>query len=412
MRQSATFKIRNPVDVPFYCNPLQLFFVEWALMLATFLLRISFASFPDVSVAMLLFGIAASSFLAGYLTLHWSYLARGYHPVESSEHYQIDLGRLRRVHLVFVVAIVGIIIMNWKRFGLPPIFGLFGEDTLTYQDYGSLRQPMFTAILVLFVSAPLEPSPWRRWALYLFSPACFLLYGSRGYLLIMLYQALAVFSLRTPKSRLKIYGIALITLVLAVFASNIIGNGRNSLGVDALLGYLQIKQAYHNWPPAYLWVISYVATPFSNMCWIVRMYHYQHPAFTFFYSALPGEWATHSMEMVADLGSEKIIDGVHTYMAKYYLDFWYFGIIGINYAWGLIAGALRAGNRLTRNFLLSGVLLGCMAFMFFSDFLSILIIILEMVVMVLLQRFIIVPLPATRHTGPEENTSSLALLPE
>jgi hypothetical protein len=210
----------------------------------------------------------------------------------------------------------------------------------------------------------------------------------------MLFQALAVFSLRTQQSRLRIYGIAAVTLTIAIFASNLIGNSRNSLGVTALLGYLQIKQKYHDWPPAYLWVISYVASPFSNMCWIVDVPYREHPV-TFFYSLLPGDLAIHSTEMIADLGSEKIIDGVHTYMAKYFLDFWYFGIIGINYAWGLIAGAMRAGNRLTRNFLLSSVLLGCMAFMFFSDFLTILIIVMEMATVVFFHRF--VTLPVTRE---------------
>jgi len=61
-------------------------------------------------------------------------------------------------------------LMNLKLNGLPPIFGSFGVDTLNYQEYGSLRQPLFTAILVIFVSAPLEISAWRRWAIDLFAP--------------------------------------------------------------------------------------------------------------------------------------------------------------------------------------------------------------------------------------------------
>ena len=395
MPGSPIFKIRNPAEVPFYCNPLLLFFTEWALMLATFVLHISFASSPDLSIALLLFAIASASFLLGYMTLRWSSIARRFHPTSPSAAYIVNTRLLRWVHMLGVAMIIAIIVMNWKRFGSPPIFGALGEETLSYQEYGSLRQPMFAALCAVFVSAPLETSFWRRWALYLFCPACFLLYGSRGYLLIMLYQALAVFSLRTQKTRLQIYGIAFMTLALAVFASNLIGNSRNSIGVDALLGYLQIKQKHHNWPPAYLWVISYVATPFSNMCWIVRAYHYDHPAWTFFYSALPGSSPSHAQEVYADLGSEKILDGVHTYMAKYFLDFWYFGVAGINYVWGLIAGALRTGDRLTRNFLLSGVLMGCMGFMFFSDFLTILIIMLEMAAMVALQKYVIVPVDAT-----------------
>ena len=192
-------------------------------------------------------------------------------------------------------------------------------------------------------------------------------------------------------------------MVSALLISNFIGNSRNSLGVEALLGYLQIKPAYHDWPAAFLWAISYVSTPVSNMCWIVRSYHYDHPSLNFIYSALPGFWSSLSLEQTADLGSEKIIDGVHTYMAKYYIDFWYPGIIGINYLWGLIAAYLQEGNRLTQRFLVSAVLLGCLAFIFFSDFLSILIIMLELAIMVGLQRFVTQPV-VLAPGGEQEGT--------
>jgi hypothetical protein len=101
---------------------------------------------------------------------------------------------------------------------------------------------------------------------------------------------------------------------------------------------------------------------------------------------LPGFWAPKPLE-IGDLGSENIVDGVHTYIAKYYLDLWVFGIFGINYVWGLISGYLSAGNRLGRNYLTSAVLLGCIGFMFFSDFLTILIILLELTALNLAQRY-------------------------
>jgi hypothetical protein len=390
VQQTKLWYVRNPKDTPFYCSPVHMFFVEWALMLSTLLLRISYLSFPDFSVGLFLFALASISFVAGFWTLSLVYKAMRYNPW-SSDPYSINIARLRRFHLASVIVVLSIMLMNVKLYGLPPIFGFAGVDTLTYQEYGSLRQPLFTLIMVLFVSAPLESSFWRRWALYLFSPACLLIYVSRGYLLIMFFQALAVFSLRTQLSKKKIYVIAGMTFAVALLASNAIGNGRSSIGVDALLGYLQIKPAYYDWPAAYLWLISYISSPISNMCWIVRVYQYQHPSWNFIYSALPGFWSSLSLEQVADLGSEKIIDGVHTYMAKYFLDFWYFGIVGINYVWGLISAFLNAGNRITRNFLASGVLLGCMAFMFFSDFLTILIIILELGLVIVLQRYITMP---------------------
>jgi oligosaccharide repeat unit polymerase len=390
MRQLRLYKIRNASDIPFYCKPLHLFFAQWALMLTVFQLRISYTSYPDLGLAVLLFVISALAFLGGYMTIRFAYEALGQRTARG-EFYYVNLSRLRRFHLLAVGGAVAIILMNLKLHGFPPIFGVFGVDTLGYQEYGSFDQPLFTAILVVFVSAPLETSSWRRWALYLFGPAAFLIYGSRGYLLIMLFQALVVFSLRTRLSKSKIYTVAAATLLAAVLLSDLIGNNRNSLGVEALLGFLQIKREYYNWPSANLWVISYIATPFSNLCWIVHVYSYHGPTFRFLYSALPGFLAPTETLQATDLGTEKIVDGVHTYMAKYFLDFWYFGILGINYIWGLIAGYLASGNRLTRNFLVSAVLLGCMAFMFFSDFLTILIILLEMASLALVQRYVVRP---------------------
>ncbi len=367
-------------------------------MLGTFWLRISYSSFPDFSVALFLFSIATLSFLFGYVTLRWLHGTNQCSPCGLGKSYRVKLKGLRRLHLGGVALILTIMVMNLRLYGLPPIFGALGSiDTPDYQEYGSLRQPMFAAILIVFISAPLEPAVWRRWALYLFSPICFLIYGSRGYLLIMLFQALAVFSLRTKKSKTFIYGAAASTLISAIFLSDLIGNSRNSLGVEALLGFLQIRSRYYDWPAAYLWVISYISTPFSNMCWIVRVFPYEHPTFQFLYSALPGFLSPVSPAQITDLGSEKIIDGVHTYMAKYYMDFWYFGIVAINYVWGLIAAAMTAGDRLTRNYLLSSVLLGCMAFMFFSDFLTILIIMMEMFAAWCIQRYLTITVP----THPE-----------
>jgi oligosaccharide repeat unit polymerase len=379
-------RLRKNTDVPFYCNPFQLFFVVWALMLVCIQLRISYTSYPYFSTAFYLFASSACSFLAGYATVRLAYFSVGYHPIGPSS-YQIDISKLRRLHLVGIVVTLSIILMNLKLYGLPAMFGFFGADTLSYQEYGSLRQPLFTAILVLFVSAPVEPSRIRRWFLYIYAPLCFLVYGSRGYLLIMFFQALVVFSLRTAMSKKKIYLVALITLCVAVLASNLIGNGRYSTGAaEALLLGMHIKHSYYDWPAAFLWVISYINTPISNMCWIVHVYPYRHPSFGWLYSALPGFWAPKFIE-TGDLGSEQIVDGVHTYLAKYFLDFWIFGIFGINYVWGLIAAFISAGNRLTRNYLTSAVLLGCMGFMFFSDFLTILIIMLELVVLGWAQKY-------------------------
>jgi oligosaccharide repeat unit polymerase len=382
---SPVYQVRDHSQLPFYCKPFSLFVAVWLVMLAVFQLHISYTSYPEISLALILFAASLFSFALGFGTIRAAYLSLGHVP-SGRLNYRINITKLRRLHLLLLGIAFAIMIMNLKLHGLPPLFGFFGADTLDYQEYGSLRQVLFPALILTFISAPLETSLIRKSFLFLLTPVCLLIYLARGLLLISLFQALVVFSFRTSLSKRKIYLVAISTLCCGVLLSDFIGNGRNSVGSEALLSYLQIKRAYYSWPSAYLWVIAYISTPISNLCWIVHVYSYDHPSFSFLYSALPGFWASKTRE-VADLGSEMIVDGVHTYIAKYYLDFWIFGIFGINYVWGLIAGYISAGDRLTRKYLTSAVLLGCLAFIFFSDFLSILYILLELVGVVIAQKY-------------------------
>jgi hypothetical protein len=358
------------------------------MMLAAFQLKVSYTSYPDISLAFVLFAISATSFMIGYGTVSFAYFAVGGPPI-GAEEYEIDVKRLRRFQLVALTVTVIICIFNWRKYGLPPLFGFFGADTYIYATYGSLKQVLFPAFMALSITAPLDPSRGRKWFFFALGPICASAYASRGYLLIMLFQILAMFSLRTPLSKRKIYLIALTTLCLAITISNVFGNNRMSSGSEALLRYMQIKRAYYDWPTSYLWMVSYISSPISNLCWIVRSYHYDHPSASFLYSLLPGSLGSSSGLEAGDLGSDNIVDGVHTYIAKYYLDLWWFGVFAINYVWGLISGYISAGNRLSRNYLISAVLLSCMGFIFFADFLSFLIILIELAVLAFGQRYFV-----------------------
>ena len=376
---SRIFRIRESSELPFYCSPIRLFLAVWLMMLLAFELHISYTSYPEISTAILLFISALLSFLLGYGTVHFAYSAIGRQPLGGTV-YGIDQTRLRRFQLICFAVTATIAVLNWRHDGLPPIFGFFGADTSMYAEYGSLKQVLFPAFMALFVSAPLDQSRLRRWFLYAFGPLCGLAYASRGYLLIMLFQFLVMFSLRTPLSKRKIYLFALSTLCVAIILVDLIGNGRSSYGSAALLGYMQIKRAYYDLPTAYLWMASYISSPISNLCWIVHSYHYDHPSASFLYSLVPASWTPPNLES-GDLGSANIVDGVHTYIAKYYLDFWWFGVFGINYIWGLISAYMSAGNRLSRNYLTSAVLLSCLGFIFFADFLTFLIIWVELMLL-------------------------------
>ena len=198
-------------------------------MLLTFELHISYTSYPDISLALLLFITSLLCFLLGCGTVHLAYAAIG-GPSKQPLSYRINLTRLRRFQMALLCLTAVIFIFNWKHYGPPPLFGFFGLNTYSYGEYGSLKQLLFPAFMTLFIVAPLDSSRLRQWFYYLLGPSCALVYASRGYLLIMMLQFLVMFSLRTTFSKRKLYLIAISTFVIAISLSDVIGNGRSSYG--------------------------------------------------------------------------------------------------------------------------------------------------------------------------------------
>jgi hypothetical protein len=356
-------------------------------MLGTFQMHVSINSYPDLSLALFVFGLSLASFLLGHYTVRAAAYSLDCTPV-FAPFYRIDLARLRRIQFVLFSIAAAIVVMNFAAYGKPPIFGFLGEDTLNYIEYGKLKQLSNTVTLALFVSASLETSRIRRYFTFSFCFLCMMAYVTRGFLLLMLAQGLFVFSLRTKISKRALYLTAVTTLVLGILLAGAIGNGRNESTSQAFVAFFGIQPAYADWPMTLLWAISYVATPFSNLCWIIHSYTYTHPTATFLNTLLPAFWSAPPLE-IGDLGSSSIIDGVHSYLSKYYLDLWYFGIFLINYVWGLISGYFSLGNRLAARALTSSVLLAAMAFMFFADYLTFLAIAIELIILTIVQQYAI-----------------------
>jgi hypothetical protein len=332
-------------------------------MLVCFQFHISYVSYPDFSLAFLIFAISFVSFLCG----HFAILLLSSLTTKSSQvaYYRIDIGKLRRFNLALSCAALPIIVLNLVTSGIPPLFGFFGANTESYIYYGKLRQFLFPLLVTLFVNSLLDTS--RRYkALYCSFAFFFLLcYVARGSVMIMLLQALIVFSIRTSLPKGKIYLIALCGAVGAAFLVDIIGSNRT--GDLGFFLYMQIKTEFQQWPTVYTWIISYVSTPLSNLCWLVNLAHFEHVTGSFVYQLLPHFWEPVDPHLGIE-ESSNIIDGVHTYLSNYFLDFSYFGVIWINLLVGMVSGYCSVANRISRKFLACSVFLSTIGFMFFTDF--------------------------------------------
>lgn len=402
---SEAMLYRGKSDLPIFCRPIPLFIAMWIIMLGSLQMHVTDFAYPDISLAVGLFALSLASLLVGCLVtrLVLSYDTRPFH---WNEAYRIDLKLLRRAEWCLTAIIMIIVLANFAAYGLPPLFSLLGATTLSYVEYGKLKQVLNAATMALTVAASLETSRFRKTALYAFTFLSMAAYATRGFTLVMLAQAFFVFCLRTRTSKKKLYIVAVSTVFAAVLISNLIGNGRAESTTEAFVAFFGISDTYAKWPMATLWMLSYISTPVSNLCWIVHSYHYTHPTATFLTTLVPAFWAPPALENNY-LGSPFIIDGVHTYLAKYYLDLWYFGIILINLVWGIIATILTRRGRLVKCSLTSSVLLAAIVFIFYADFLTFLSIAMELIALAVIEQFAL--LPQSNPAPPTSGLSPLAL---
>jgi hypothetical protein len=332
-------------------------------MLASFQFQISYVSYPHFSLAFFLFAFSLFSFLIGH------YVARlictvATKPYLKSTHYEIDINKLRRFIFGLACAAAALSLLNLITSGLPPIFGFFGVNTEGYATYGRLKQIIFPLLMAVFVNSFLETSSSRKLFYASFAFLGMLCYVARGDMMLMLFQALIVYSIQTA-SKVKIYLAAILGLIGAAILVDVIGSNRT--GDLIFFNYMQIKTQFQQWPTLYLWIISYVSTPLSNLCWFVDLARFDHITWSFAYPMLPSFWTPNSPH--ASFGeTTNVIDGVHTYLATYFLDFSYFGLVLINLSIGMVSGYYGSSRRIGRKFLTGSVFLSCIAFMFFFDF--------------------------------------------
>ncbi|MDR3745857.1 MAG: O-antigen ligase [Acidobacteriaceae bacterium] len=404
--RSKVFQIRRRSSLPFYCNPVLLFIFVWLVMLTSLWFKITVVSYPNFSLPVLIFVASLLSFLLGY------YLIRGLYRKHvnscASACYQIEVTRLRRFNLILACAALPIIIYNYVVSGLPPFFGFFGLDAKSVNSYGRLEQLLAPILMSLFVNAFLDVSAKRKafYAIYAFSWMLF--YGARGGIIFMLFQALVALSIRTSMSKKKIYLIALASVVCGGVFFGVFGNYRTTNAI--LFAGMRIKPEFQEWPTIYVWIISYISTALSNLCWYVDLARFDHATWTFSYTLLPSFWVPENPH-VAMLTSSNIVDGTSTYLASYFLDFSYFGIFLANLLLGIASGIASVANRIGRNFLFWSVFLSCMGFIFFWDFFATLSVIILFSIQATAQRYFIQRLPPRRSFRKlEENAPELSTL--
>ena len=396
--KTRLFRIRPLSELPFYCHPVYLFLAIWVVMLATLELQVSWSTFPEHALGIELFLVSVATMLMGCALVRHS--SDRLAPAASTR-YLIRTTPLRKAVYLLAAGSVGIVAYNYVAFGLPPIAAFFGLATFDYQEYGRFKQALQPMLGALFLCSLLESSRLRRWVGSAFALGIMTAYVLRGPLLTALAQGVILTSIRSSVSPRKIYVRALAALLIALTLLTVIGNYRTPQQV--FLSYMEIKPEFRSWPMALLWPITYISVPVSNLCWIIHGSHFTEPTMSFLYPVLPSFWAPVNPHDAA-LSDSHIIDGVHTYLATYFLDFSWFGIIAMNLSIGIISGYLINRERISRYLLLSPVLLSAMSLIFFWDFFVYLPTLGQLLIQAFVQRACIIPVRTVKGSprkGPE-----------
>jgi oligosaccharide repeat unit polymerase len=362
--------------LPFFCNPVVLFLLNWIVMLVTLSFQVTYVTYPYFGIPLILCAVSITSFLFGYLVARTT-LNVSPHGNDALT-YTLDVTMLWRLNLALCGASLLIMIFNWVTLGPPPAIG----DPSSYLTYGRFKQVLFPLLVSVTVNATLDSSRVRKVLFAAFGIAGMSLYVTRGLLMVALLQMLFVFAITTQMNKRKLYSIALACAAFAVVAVTLIGNARTSQGV--FLEYLQIRHKYSGWPMAYLWLTSYISIPFSNLCWLFAKSDFHGPTLSFLYPLLPS-FLTPADPHAAIYYDLSIIDGASTYLAAYSLDFSYLGVYLANLVLGLGCGWL-VERALPKQILVSAIFLTCLSFIFFSDMFTPLSTIIQVVVQVAIQK--------------------------
>jgi len=368
-------------------------------MLATLELQVSWSTFPDRALGFAIFFISVITMLVGYSLTRRIDVSLS--DPALPERYLIRTEPLRQSIFVLGTSALILVIYNYLAFGLPPVFAFIGFSTFDYQEYGRFKQLLQPLIGSLFLCSLLESSRLRRWIWSALSLGIMVAYVLRGPLLMALGQAVILASIRSSASNRKIYLRAIAVLAVAMLLLNVIGNFRTPQ--DVFLSFMEIKPEFRSWPMALLWPITYISVPISNLCWIIHGSHFTEPTLSFLYPVLPAFWVPENPHL-APLSDSHIIDGVHTYLATYFLDFSWPGIIVANFALGLLSGFLVNRDRISRYLLISPVILSALALMFFWDFFVYLPTLGLLAIQIVIQRLCIIPVYIARSSPPPQLT--------
>lgn len=266
-------------------NPVAIFLTIWltqiflySLDLGTFLQqdRHAYAAIGR------LFGLSSLCFIGSYFGTAWLLdfarikgVARA--PIGEPPATIVRLDYVRLVSFVAIAVTCAITVFNVQKFGPLPFFSSYYavDSDFNYLDYGSAKNIIFSAMMVLVILSRLETAPILRLISISFFFVICILYMTRGYLITGLLQLLIIremlqappilgFTL-IPKQWTSRHSTLLAVLMMAGIAVMMAVLGQIRTGTDIFKMSMMINPKYEDVPAGLLWVGTYISFPLANM---------------------------------------------------------------------------------------------------------------------------------------------------
>ena len=144
---------------------------------------------------------------------------------------------------------------------------------------------------------------------------------------------------------------------------NILGNLRT--GNEIFIAYFNIKPAFQNMNTEILWFLMYITTPFSDLITTLQFQDHYLYGISTLNDILPAFIQLSPIDANPNI---IFIDNPKTYLAPFFEDFGWLGVIGINIILAIICFIINNGTRFKNNLLIIPLLYSSIILIFFTNY--------------------------------------------
>ncbi|MBT5407139.1 MAG: oligosaccharide repeat unit polymerase [Gammaproteobacteria bacterium] len=344
-------------------SPLFIFPAIWLLGIAIYIFAkdFSFIFNQNYQILFLIFSLSNIIFIGAYLSFRLNINKLLIRDINSFE-MNLNQNKVRRVKGVLVFFALIIVIYNLYSSGLFPILRIYNSDVENYFEYGRFKGLLIPLLNVIGLLNIFEKNKFSKTLFFILVISIFIFYILRGPLILFLFQ---YFIISVVFRRNNIHPALKSSLLLLILYGVIVILGDIRIVKAGFMYAFSIKPQYQDLNLGLLWIMTYFATPISDMITTVQYQTNYLFGISTINDVLPAFIQFEPTDANATLN---FIDGPKTYLAPSYEDFGWIGIICTNYVIALICFILKYDSRFYKNFLIVALLYSSLTFIFFTNY--------------------------------------------